>query len=308
MQLAGELSKMNLASLMRLVRNSELTGKVCLTQGVNSAFIFFENGEPFHVESDYGTGKEALMELFLWQSGTFSYIECSPDKAVSSLNADEPLERLLKEGISYQESLRYLEQLRISSRTVLKAVHADNTDAFLSGMDGNSSLAEIVERLGLSRFEYVLQLHKLLLTGKALVQEPLTVSDALKLPDWVISRLKQDNPDVTQAIVDLLIWSDRIKCWLYQADVDLERVIARLDGKAATDEAASGDFSGETLAADNFEPVIAASPAANEAENDLGGKTDHLDSGNRVDHRSGSTNSKSSREQFKSPGPPSYEF
>jgi hypothetical protein len=247
MQLAGELAKMNLASLIRLVRNGELTGKVCLNQGVNTAFIFFETGQPIHVETDYGTGREALLELFLWQSGTFSYIECPVGGMPCSLSADEPLEKLLKEGLAYQEALRYLEQLRVSSRTIFRANDASSDDPLLAKMDGKTTLGDIVQSLGLSRSEYVLGLKQLVATGKALVVEAPVNGQGIQLPDWVVSRLKQDNEDVSQSIVQLVIWADRIKCWLYQADVDLKRVIVALDNTETTnlvqnDEEISPDY------------------------------------------------------------------
>lgn len=237
MQLAGELAKMNLASLIRLVRNGELTGKICLTQGVNSAFIFVENGQPIHVEADTGSGREALLELFLWQNGSFSYIECPVAGTPRSLSPDEPLERLLKEGSSYQEALRYLEQLRISSRTVFQSADKNADDFFLARMDGKTPLGVLVQSLGLTRSQYILKLQSLVASGRALVVEPPRESDKIELPEWVRSRLRQDNPDVSQAIVDLVIWADRIKCWLYQTDVDLQRVIASLDPNAVMEEA-----------------------------------------------------------------------
>ncbi|MBX9687694.1 MAG: DUF4388 domain-containing protein [Candidatus Obscuribacterales bacterium] len=237
MQLAGELSKMNLASLIRLVRNGELTGKVCLTQGASTAFIFFENGQPIHVESDFGVGREALLELFCWQSGTFSYIESSVEGTRRTLSADEALEKLLKEGLAHQEALKYLEQLRISPRTVFRATENANNDPFLARMDGRSSLAEIVQSLGLTRSSYLRRLQELVASGKVLVVEPAADAQGLQLPDWVISRLKQDNADVAQAIVDLVIWADRIKCWMYQADADLERLIGMLDKPEAASSA-----------------------------------------------------------------------
>lgn len=254
MQLAGELAKMNLASLIRLVRNGELTGKVCLTQGVNTAFIFFETGQPIHVEADYGTGREALLELFLWQSGTFSYIECPVSEVPCSLSSDEPLERLLKEGLAYQEALRYLEQLRVSSRTVFQANDASSQDSLLAKMDGKTTLGDIVQSLGLSRPEYVLRLKQLVATGKALVVEVPATGEKIHLPDWVVSRLKQDNPDVSQSIVQLVIWADRIKCWLYQADVDLQRVINALDNP----ETLSANQSYEETSAEFFHPQESA--------------------------------------------------
>lgn len=246
MQLAGELSKMNLASLIRLVRNGELTGKICLTQGATTAFLYFANGQPVHVEADYGTGKEALLELFLWQSGTFSYIECTVDEVPHSIPADEPLEKLLKEGLSYQGALRYLEHLRVNSRTVFKSTDEFSDDPLLSRMDGRTALGDIVQVLSLSRSEYIVRLQQLVSTGKALVVElPPQRASEIRLPDWVISRLKQDNADVSKAIVDLVIWADRIKCWLYQADVDLQRIIDSISVEAVTavsDEAEAESF------------------------------------------------------------------
>ncbi len=234
MQLAGELAKMNLASLIRLVRNGELTGKVCLTQGVNTASIYFVNGQPVHLEADHGNGREALLELFCWRSGTFSYIECPVSENERSLSLDEPLERLLKEGLAFQEAQHYLEQLRISTRTVFKStVKADN-DEFLAAMNGRLPLGEIVASLGLLRSDYVIRLQQYIANGKVLVVEAPAVSSGLELPDWVVSRLKQDNPDISQSIVDLVIWADRIKCWLYQADVDLMRVIQCLENESET--------------------------------------------------------------------------
>lgn len=232
MHLAGELAKMNLASLIKLVRNGELTGRISLTQGINTAFIYFDGGHPVHIEGDFGTGKEALLELFLWVNGTFSYTECSVADVPRSLPADEPLEKLLKEGFAYQEAVRFLNERQIAAQTILKADGAYPDDPFLSRMDGKTALAEIVQSLGMSRLEYVLRLKPLVAAGKTRVHQAPPQGEAIQLPDWVVSRLKQDNEDVSQAIVQLVIWADRIKCWLYQADVDLERIISALDKSA----------------------------------------------------------------------------
>lgn len=59
---------------------------------------------------------------------------------------------------------------------------------------------------------------------------------SLNLPDWVIARLKQDNPDVGAAIVDMVIWVDRVKCWLYQTDFDLAAVISDLSAESGDAE------------------------------------------------------------------------
>jgi hypothetical protein len=50
----------------------------------------------------------------------------------------------------------------------------------------------------------------------------------INLPDWVLARLRQDNSNISQAITDMVIWADRLKCWIYQADADMESVLARM--------------------------------------------------------------------------------
>jgi hypothetical protein len=301
MQLAGELAKMNLASLVRLVRNGELTGKICLSHGVNTAFIYFDAGRPLHVETDFGTGREAFMELFTWQNGTFSYSECPVNQVPRSLPADEPLEKLMKQGLAYQEALRYLEELNITSRTVFQARSAGGDNQLLGRMNGKTPLADIVQTLGLSRSEYVLMLRQLLLSGEAQVVE--APRENIQLPDWVVSRLKQDNPDVSEAIVQLVIWADRIKCWLYQADVDLERVINVLDNPdiltAVRQAADTGDQSFHPQEPVETQERVNTSDSYQAAAGE--GKT-------LTDHEKQSPSKTARSEEPATPRPPTYEF
>lgn len=236
MQLAGELSKISLSSLIQLSRNGELTGKLCLTHGVDTAFIFVENGKILHAETDGAHGVEALHELFLWTTGTFSFIEETVNGALRTLE-HEPIERIVREGLAYAEHKKFLDQLRISSRTVLRAIasasHVAN-DPLLSKLDGVTPLGELAPGLRLSKRLYTASLHKILASGLAVVVEAQAPGDdEIALPDWVVSRLKQDNPDLSQAIVEMVIWVDRIKCWMYQADADIERLVEQLETSAA---------------------------------------------------------------------------
>jgi hypothetical protein len=66
-----------------------------------------------------------------------------------------------------------------------------------------------------------------------------TKENQVSLPDWVVARLKQDNVDLSHAIVDMVIWVDRVKCWMYQADSDLDKALGEIKAPL---KAASGDF------------------------------------------------------------------
>lgn len=232
MQLAGELTKISLASLIQLLRNGELTGKICLTHGANTAFLYVDEGRVVHAETDTDEGRAALLELFLWTAGTFSFVEADAESMPHSLSMDEPIDKLIREGLLYLDKKKYLEQLRINSRCVLaKAGYQQLDNAFYEQLDGRRTLGEITAMLGLRRWDFVHSVHEILSRGLAtLVEVPLT-DDSVRLPDWVVSRLKQDNPDLAQAIVEMVIWVDRVKCWMYQADADLERIISNVEEK-----------------------------------------------------------------------------
>ena len=239
MQLAGELTKISLPSLIQLIRNGELTGKVCLTQGANTAFIHVQNGRIIHVETDTDQGRAALLELFLWLSGTFSFVEADVQNVQHSLPADEPVEKIIREGVAYLEKKKYLDQLRISSRTVMKAATNRYIDNILyDKLDGRTTLGDIAAELQIKRFDQVSAVHELICKGYAVVVELPATNDAISLPGWVTSRLRQDNPDITQAIVEMVIWVDRVKCWMYQADAELEKVVEQLSGETTNGEAA----------------------------------------------------------------------
>lgn len=232
MQLAGELTKISLPTLIQLLRNGELTGKICLTHGANTAFLYVDSGRIVHAETDTEQGRAALLELFLWTAGAFSFVEAEAKSMPHTVPPEEPIDKIVREGQAYLEKKKYLEQLRINGRTVL----AKNTEravdnALYQRLDGRTSLLDICSSLGFRRWDYVHAVHEIISRGWANVVEIEVADDAIKLPPWVVSRLKQDNPDITQSIVEMVIWVDRVKCWMYQADADIERIIDHIDTK-----------------------------------------------------------------------------
>ncbi len=268
MQLAGELTKISLPSLIQLLRNGELTGKVCLSQGANTAFMYVDRGRVIHVETDLVEGREGLLELFAWMTGTFSFIEANIDAVPRTLALDEPIEKIIREGVAYLEQKKYLEQLRINFRTVLRPVADPRrtvSDPIYARLDGKTALGEIISELKLSRRTYTASVYGLLAQGLATVVEPLSVSGQIELPPWVVSRLKQDNPDISQSIVEMVIWVDRIKCWMYQADADLESIVSRLAGAAPLPEDIAGiavPFSGRQAHGQPEQKISPEEPSA----------------------------------------------
>lgn len=265
MQLTGELSKVSLPKLLQLVRNGELTGKITFLQAAKTATIYIENGNLTHAEADALSGREALFELFLWSSASFSFIECDLGQTPRTLPADEPMERIIREGLIYLDQKRFLDQLRISGQSVLKPANpmpvvsgGEVVRAVLQRFDGERTIAEALSGMPLTRREYVNAVATIIADGLAVVVEgSAKKEEAIQLPDWVVARLRQDNQDISQAIVDMVVWVDRVKCWMYQVDADFGRIIDQLQASPRTalidddfyrevkeEEAYQDDFSG----------------------------------------------------------------
>lgn len=247
MQLTGELSKINLPNLLRLAKNGGLTGKIALLQGTKAASIFLENGNVVHVETDEAIGKDGLMELFLWACGSFSFIEESVKDIQPTFNpasSEDSTDNLLRDGIVYLEQKNYLDQLRITGKSVLEPTELAfklseqclpqpvlSSLPILTRLNGQSPLQEVLQDFNLSKRASVHAIATLLKQGLAVLIDapgPEFANDQVNLPDWVVARLKQDNADISQAIVDMVIWVDRVKCWMYQADADFSKLIAEL--------------------------------------------------------------------------------
>lgn len=246
MQLSGELAKVNLPNLLQLVKTGGLTGKLTFSQGARTATIFIHLGLPVHAETEGEEGVEGLMELFLWTSGAFSFNEEPLDGVPWTIDKDDPdqsFERLLKDGISYQEAKHYLDVFEITPKTVLKPTGTAVSFAKqilampgLERLDGKRTIAEVLADMHLTKREYVKTVSSWLLDGLADIAEPILLEEmnGVDLPSWVISRLKQDNPDISQAIVDMVIWVDRVKCWMFQVDVDFYKLRKRIDQATGT--------------------------------------------------------------------------
>lgn len=272
MQLSGELSKVSFPNLLQLVRSGGLTGKISLSQGARQAVIVIERGQPVHVEMEGITGLEALYELFLWQSGTFGFTEGEIEGSARSISFNSPeqtFDRMIKEGLNYADDKHYLDSLGVSSRTVLRS-HASSANSAatlkinpgLERLDGVRTLADALANLNFSRRDFVHTVSVWLSEGLAEMVTPVNQvkENQVTLPDWVVARLRQDHSDLSHAIVDMVIWVDRVKCWMYQADADFERVLGEVEsGASAGSGGAGGSFSANSAVAGRSQNQASAS-------------------------------------------------
>lgn len=73
MALTGDLKDIPLTNLVQMNAQSNLTGRLLVSQGTEQARVFFEQGEIVHAELGDESGKDAFYQLLTWESGTFAF-------------------------------------------------------------------------------------------------------------------------------------------------------------------------------------------------------------------------------------------
>ncbi|MBX9939954.1 MAG: DUF4388 domain-containing protein [Candidatus Obscuribacterales bacterium] len=263
MQLSGELAKVSFANLLQLVRSGGLAGKITISQGARLGAILIDGGLPVHAEVEGLVGKEAIFEFFLWKSGTFSFTEgiAAAGGRTIFLNTAgdtyDTFDRLLKDGLAYLEAKQHLDELGVGPDSVLKVVEDRDrgdyarklmTNPGLERIDGVRSVSESLSHLSLSGRELTLIIADWFAGGLVQLARVPGNENSVELPDWVVARLKQDNQDLAKAIVDMVIWVDRVKCWMYQTDADFMRIINSLKTDQAATIRTSESQASESLA------------------------------------------------------------
>lgn len=59
--------------------------------------------------------------------------------------------------------------------------------------------------------------------------QEVSAIESIRLPPWVVARLRQENSNISKAIENMVIWTDRAKIWLYQLEGDFGKIRAVLD-------------------------------------------------------------------------------
>jgi hypothetical protein len=287
-QLSGELAKVSFANLLQLVRSGGLAGKITISQGARLGAILIDGGLPVHAEVEGLVGKEAIFEFFLWKSGTFSFTEgiAAAGGRTIFLNTAgdtyDTFDRLLKDGLAYLEAKQYLDELGVGPDSVLKVVEDKDrgdyarklmTNPGLERIDGVRSVSESLSHLSLSGRELTLIIADWFAGGLVQLARMPGSENSVELPEWVVARLKQDNQDLAKAIVDMVIWVDRVKCWMYQTDADFMRIITSLKteqaaaGQANLQDTARAGTSAGAIPVSNTGSSTGANTTANKSSN-----------------------------------------
>ena len=256
MQLSGDFSKINFATLLNLSFNSKLNGKLTIQEGIEIAEVFLLDGMPVYATLGVLIGLDAILEIFLLQEANFFYEE---NNDIGGLNFPliinmEPA-GIIQSGVEYVKKRIFLNELGITVNSVLIPTSdaynllSQSSDNFLKfiidRLNGINTIAKAFESLNLSLNELIDLLYKLINQKLVVTIEPNENSKSINLdtlPSWVIDKLLQDNSNINQAIIDLVVWADRAKAILVLLEKDLKMTIDELAKKLEMDNFEEDDF------------------------------------------------------------------
>jgi GGDEF domain-containing protein len=169
--LQGNLSEMQVSGLLQSISINKMTGRLVVSQELDSVQVFFEEGQPLHASTSQMIGDAALMEMLTWEVGTFSF---SPGARTAERSIKRRFESLLIEGAALLDQQNFLTKkgLKLGSYLFRKYVNLTEQQfeaalaeappidmtvqkRFYQQVDNKNTLAEILRRFPLQKTDYI---------------------------------------------------------------------------------------------------------------------------------------------------------
>lgn len=184
--LQGNLREKPISYLLKVAAYYEATGHLYVGTGAFNVKVQFGLGKPVNASSPLGKGDEAIIDLFTWSDGQLVF---ELGRQPESVNILETAEGLVTKGEAFIANLKFLEDNFITessflirssklSKRKLEAVvnlsSLQNHQALLDmygNVYGTLNLADVAERMGFKRSEWVAAAAELLKLGLLLAPD-----------------------------------------------------------------------------------------------------------------------------------------
>jgi GGDEF domain-containing protein len=169
--LQGNLSEMQVSGLLQSISINKMTGRLVVSQELDSVQVYFEEGQPLHAATSQMVGDGALMEMLTWEVGTFSF---SPGERTAERSIKRRFEGLLIEGAALLDQQNFLNKKGLKLGSYLFRKYANLTEQqfeaalaeappidmtlqkrFYQQVDNKNTLAEILRRFPLQKTDYI---------------------------------------------------------------------------------------------------------------------------------------------------------
>ena len=152
--ISGELDNTRCPEIIKILSLGKRSGRLYLTNGVETGNIYFSDGEVIHAQCGALTGVKAIYELAVWTSGEYRFFVDEPsDVQTISMRVDD----ILSETTTHLRQMDKITSL-IPSSAALYALEPEIKDKdiqlksiqwkVLASVDGKRSIADIAEICG----------------------------------------------------------------------------------------------------------------------------------------------------------------
>jgi hypothetical protein len=169
--LGGDLARVPLPDVLRLLISGCQTGRLDLSDGVSTGAVYLESGNLVHAVNGARVGENAVFFLMTWQEGSFSFV---PNQSAPEASISTPTEQLLEEGsrmaAKWAEIMRVIPGMDavfgLSPAGSASAISLEPQEwQVLAHVDGVRDVAEIAEALGRDELDVATVLVRLVTGG-----------------------------------------------------------------------------------------------------------------------------------------------
>ena len=166
--LVGSIAEMSLLKILKFLNSEKMNGRLMVTNNYERGEIYVKSGQIIHSVAGSNIGESALYNMLGWIEGHFSFENDvqAPEKSIETST-----EQLLLEGARMTEDWQSIKKV-VSSMNIVFALSASSSTGavnlqpdewqILAQVNGNRTVAEIVEATGKDEFEVakiLFQLH-----------------------------------------------------------------------------------------------------------------------------------------------------
>jgi hypothetical protein len=169
--LKGNLAQLSLLDILLMLSSGYRTGRLDVRQGTKTGEIYLQEGSIIHAATGTKMGEKGLFTLMGWVEGEFSF---SPDIEAPEQSVDTATEELLLQASRQAEQWEDIKDVISSTDAVFNINPSGSTSTVslkplewqvLAQINGQNSVVEVAEILGLHEFEVAKVFYSLTTAG-----------------------------------------------------------------------------------------------------------------------------------------------
>lgn len=159
MELKGDLGLLGVLELIQTLSNMGKTGKLEIVLPTREkGELFFKNGKLIHAHSIDNFGKEALIEILNWRSGSFRFVE---NIILPAPTIDDETSKAILDAIVLQDEFKNKEEILNLIPQIKDSVEVENFSLnidewrILNIIDGKKRCCDIIEEIGTEKIKMI---------------------------------------------------------------------------------------------------------------------------------------------------------